>query len=407
MNTKKLMDKIPYYLNYLSKVDYCKFIIDTNISIINRFQDYCLNNNLKYVDLEVIEEFNYNILKVNNFKGTYKYVVTRVMLSFWDYANDREIKFKYYKDKNIKLNNDIYKNLLNSYIDNVVNKGEISNVTKKRKIMVVTRLLNYLFERKITNISTLRESDVFNYLIFLNKKISNKSMQIYVGVLKEFFLYIYENNMINTHLISNLSIVNTSHEPTPKYFNKNEINLILDSIDIDEKNGRFHYAIFLLLITYGLRIGDILNLKFQNINFENNSINIIQLKTKKELHLYLNESVKFALLDYIKNERPKNINNKYIFITLHKPYRNYKTSRNPIYPVLSRIIKNANINKNDKKIGSRIFRHSLATNMINDNIPLNNIQSVLGHTTTKTTAKYITRDINKLSMFTLEVFDYD
>ena len=158
-----------------------------------------------------------------------------------------------------------------------------------------------------------------------------------------------------------------------------------------------------MLITYGLRIGDIVNLKFENIDFEKDTINIIQAKTQKELTLYLTEQVKYAILDYVKNERPSDIDNQYIFIAIHRTYRPYTFSN--IDSVIVNLIKKSGVNTEGKKLGSRIFRHSLATNMINNNISLNGIQSILGHTTSNTTAKYITRDINKLELLTLEVIN--
>lgn len=57
----------------------------------------------------------------------------------------------------------------------------------------------------------------------------------------------------------------------------------------------------------------------------------------------------------------------------------------------------------DRKYGSRVFRHSLATNMINDNVELYKISNILGHTNTYTTSKYISRNIAYLEMLTLEV----
>lgn len=401
MDTQKFLEAIPEYLEYLNNIGYCKCIIAANMHMTNKLTSYCLNNKLKTIDMEVMEKFSIEILKVNELKGTYKYVMRRAVRGLFDYTSNEKIKFCYQKEKiQQDLNCNVFKKLLDEYINNFIIKQYISESSKKRKIRVITKFLNYLTENNVSEISLLTEVNVINYLHSIENKYNKETLSTYIGIIKEFSNYLYNNNLNNNYLIQSLKIVNRGRKPSPECFNKQELQQILNSIDVNKPNGKFHFVIILLLATYGLRIGDILKLKFENIDFEKNAINIIQLKTKNELSLYLTEQVKFAILNYIKNERPKNISSQYIFVTLHKPYRPFNSCAEKI---IRNIIKKANVNIENKIIGSRIFRHSLATNMINDNVPLNNIQSILGHTNSKVTAKYITRDINKLSLLTLEV----
>ena len=70
----------------------------------------------------------------------------------------------------------------------------------------------------------------------------------------------------------------------------------------------------------GLRISDVINLELDNINFDNNTISIIQYKTKEKLFLPLIDQIKYPLIDYLKNIRPKDSELNYIFITNEKPY---------------------------------------------------------------------------------------
>ena len=403
MSTQKLFEIIPNYLDYLNNIGYCDSIIDTNKRVINKLKSYCLNNGLENIDSEVIQKFYTDILNINARKGTYKYILKRVISGLFDYAYNEKIEICYRQEKNINLNCSVYQKLLNDYIENFIKKQDITEQSKKRKIRVITFFLNYLTDNRIFKISILTEKNVIDYLYYIENDYSKVTLSTYTGIIKEFCNYLYNNKLINKYIIQNLTIINKKRNPVPECFNKQELQQILNSIDINKINGKFHYVIILLLTTYGLRIGDILSLKFQNIDFEKNAINIVQAKTKKELSLYLTEQVKFAILDYIKNERPKNIDYQYIFITIHKPYRPYIFSGSSIYIIINNIIKKSNVNIENKVLGSRIFRHSLATNMINDNNSLLNIQEILGHSSSKTTAKYITRDISKLELLTLKV----
>lgn len=170
----------------------------------------------------------------------------------------------------------------------------------------------------------------------------------------------------------------------------------------DRKNSKHNYLVMTLLIYYGMRIGDITKLKFKNIDFNKNLISIIQSKTQVNLTLPLIDEVKYALLDYIKNERPNNIENEYILITTKAPFSNYKNN-SCLNSIINLIIKNSKIELKDRKMGSRVFRHSLATNMINDGVELYKISNILGHKDINTVNNYISRDITNLSKITLEV----
>ena len=145
-----------------------------------------------------------------------------------------------------------------------------------------------------------------------------------------------------------------------------------------------------------------MNLKFENIDFENNYIKLIQQKTKKELCLPLINNVKMALLDYIKNERHDSTDKDFIFITMKAPYTKIKSSTS-IYYILTDAMNKAGIDYSNKKHGPHSLRHSLATNMINENIPLEDVSSILGHESTTTTNIYITKDTTHLRELTLEV----
>lgn len=63
----------------------------------------------------------------------------------------------------------------------------------------------------------------------------------------------------------------------------------------------------------------------------------------------------------------------------------------------------ANINYSNKHHGTHSLRHSLASNLLRKNVPITTISSVLGHSTIKTTQKYLTIDVNNLKELSLEV----
>ena len=102
----------------------------------------------------------------------------------------------------------------------------------------------------------------------------------------------------------------------------------------------------------GLRISDIKNLKFENIDWKNNIINYTQQKTKETNELPLTNEIGESLIDYINNERPK-CESKYIFITLKPPYTKISNIRNEVDEA-----RDAPLLRSDTAVGSTPHEHS-------------------------------------------------
>ena len=177
---------------------------------------------------------------------------------------------------------------------------------------------------------------------------------------------------------------------------------LLNIINTETRYGKSIYSILTILAYLGLRAGDIINLKFEHIDFENNEIKFYQTKTKQLLTLPLIDEVKYPLLDYIKNGRPQCDETEYIFITLYAPFTRFK-STSSIFRIVEGAMNKAGINYENKHHGPHALRHSLATNMINSNVPISAISQILGHNNIRTTEIYITRDTSHLRELTLEV----
>ena len=145
-----------------------------------------------------------------------------------------------------------------------------------------------------------------------------------------------------------------------------------------------------------------MNLKISNIDFNENKIRIIQYKTDAELHLPLIEKIKYPLLDYLKNVRPIDTNNDYVFVNSIEPYEQNIKLVNHNYMVRRYLIK-AGVNINGRKAGFHSLRHSFSTMLLNEDASLYSISKILGHQKIDTTMLYLDIDISKLKELALEV----
>lgn len=176
--------------------------------------------------------------------------------------------------------------------------------------------------------------------------------------------------------------------------------MILDAIDFGNPCGKRNYAIVLLLARCGLRAGDIADLRFSDIDWETQTISRIQQKTGNVLGLPLFNDVGEAIIDYLKNSRPES-NSDHVFIQHKPPFTHFGGSA--VGSMVNHLIWKAGQKTGKRKCGSHALRHSLASRLLENDVPLPVISEILGHTNTKTTMEYLRIDVERLRACALEV----
>lgn len=283
----------------------------------------------------------------------------------------------------------------------------ISINNKKFTISQKIRFI-YLLELYLISIGksfkSFNKKDIYDYFEECSKFSWGYSQQdrnkLYIKI---FLNWTYQNNI--TKISGDMVLPKIVwHRKTNirTYYTKEEITKLLNAIDTKAKQGKEDYLIISLICYLGLRISDVVNLKLSNIDFNNNTISIIQYKTDNLLTLPLIDKVKYPLLDYLKNVRPNNNNLDYIFITYDEPHRHHIELKKHNYIVKNYMIK-AGIQINGRKHGFHSLRHSFSTLLLNENISLYSISTILGHEDIKTTMSYLDIDISKLKDLALEV----
>ena len=138
-----------------------------------------------------------------------------------------------------------------------------------------------------------------------------------------------------------------------------------------------HRAIFALLYSSGLRVGEAVNLKQKDIDIDRRQIAIRAAKGRKDRIVIMAESLIPLLLNYLGTYRPKT------YFVESPQGGSYQTSS--IRAALNHACKLANIKK---RVTPHTLRHSYATHMLENGIDLRHIQSLLGHSKPETTMIY-------------------
>lgn len=137
-------------------------------------------------------------------------------------------------------------------------------------------------------------------------------------------------------------------------------------------------AIVELLISTGIRVGELVNLNISDINFHEREC-VVFGKGESERVVYFDARTKIHLLEYL-NQRTDD--DPALFVSFRKPYR-----RLGINGVESRL-KNIGFKSNIDNVHPHKFRRTLATNAIDKGMPIEQVQKLLGHTKIDTTMHY-------------------
>jgi site-specific recombinase XerD len=280
-------------------------------------------------------------------------------------------------------------------------KNKISKQTIDSKNIILTRFLNFLDKQGVSDIKELTAHEVLAYLQTLGRYSSNSRSGI-LFTLRKFLFFLHSEGVVKEPLNDLFPVIfSYKYERLPSYYSTDEVHAILCQVDRKTEFGKRDYLILLLAVQFGMRAGDIRQLKFKEIKWSRKTIEIIQKKTNKPLQLPITEEFKYALADYIKDSRPK-VDDPHIFIRHRAPFQPF-ANQNTFYHVINKHMILAGIQLNGRKHGLHSMRHSTASHLLQNNTPYPVITAILGHENTSTTKLYLRIDIQQLRTVALEI----
>lgn len=178
----------------------------------------------------------------------------------------------------------------------------------------------------------------------------------------------------------------------PRYITAQEIERVIDSCDIDTQKGVRDRAVILLLSRLGLRGGDIVEMRLDDINWNEGTLRV-KGKGHREDLLPLPQDVGDAMLAYLDKARPT-VAVAQLFLCLNAPHRPFSSS-SPVASIVDTALSRANITDPPTR-GAHLLRHSAATAMLRSGATLETVSSILRHRSLDMTAYYAKIDIPRL-----------
>ncbi len=178
----------------------------------------------------------------------------------------------------------------------------------------------------------------------------------------------------------------------PRYLEPEAIARIIDSCDISSPVGKRDRAILLLLARLGLRAGDIVRMRLQDIDWKGASI-CVAGKGRRQVRLPLSQEVGQAIVAYLREARPSACTDA-LFLRSRAPFRAFR-SHATVSVIVSSAMRRAGV-KVPSRGAAHLLRHSVATTMLRHGASLQEISALLRHRSIETTEIYAKVDVGAL-----------
>jgi integrase/recombinase XerD len=234
----------------------------------------------------------------------------------------------------------------------------------------------------------LMVADVDAYLTLRAPSLRRSTCKGLALCLRCFLRYLFAQGLITRDLAPVvMSPTLYAFESIPSALRAEDVGAVLESTRKDRTPlGLRDYAILMLLATYGLRAGEVVRLRLEDVDWRGDRLLVRHSKTGAESVLPLLAPVGNAILDYLRRGRHRT-QAREIFIRARAPYR-HLVGGSSLYSTITRRLEEAGVHPQGKH-GPHAFRHARAVSLLRAAVPVKAIGDVLGHRSTASTAIYL------------------
>lgn len=324
--------------------------------------------------------------------GSKKYYYLRALKMLLQFQNNRIIGGRViYEAKKTKYPEPVNTQIL-EFTDYLAIKLRRDKITVNAYKRTLDKFIGFIIRQGVTSFSEIDISIILDYIRNMSSA-SKFTPFLEIGHIRGLLKYLYKYKIIPQDLSAQIPRCKRVTQPKlPSVYSAEEIKKLLNSNPRITGIQKRDYAIILIMARLGLRVSDVANLKFENIKWRENKIELIQYKTGRLLELPLLADVGNALIDYIKNGRI-DYKSDHVFL---RPRYPYVMNRTNIYKIVFDAFENAGISVAGKHHGPHSLRHSLSSRMLEESTIMPVITEVLGHENAETTQYYMRIDLNSL-----------
>ena len=235
--------------------------------------------------------------------------------------------------------------------------------------------LNFFFQFVPKPLEKITSNDIrfFLYEFKRVRKVGDRTMDNRRLILSSYFNWCFKEGYISHDPTK--SVGSIKYEIIPRRpFTDIELELIRDACKTPKEK-----AIIEVLYSTGCRVSELINIKLQDLNYENREVQLFG-KGRKHRTSYLNAKACVAIDNYMKVRKG---DSDYLFVTDRAPH--HGMTRNSIEHVVHEVGNKAGI----KGVCPHRMRHTMATDALERGMPVTDVKEVLGHEKLDTTMIYV------------------
>jgi len=218
----------------------------------------------------------------------------------------------------------------------------------------------------------------------LEKEISPRSVSRKISTLKTYFKFLLRNKFLKESPMLKV-VAPKSKKRLPVFVEEDQMESLLTKITFEDGFiGQRNKLVIELFYVTGIRLSELINIKIEDIDFQNQLIKVLGKRNKERL-IPLSPSMIRLLKSFIEENQP----NHFLFTNLD----GNKLYTKLVYRVVNKYI--GEISSVNKK-SPHILRHTFATHMLNNGADINAIKELLGHANLSSTQVYTHNTIEKL-----------
>lgn len=251
----------------------------------------------------------------------------------------------------------------------------------------------------IADLRGLAPSTVHDYIIATSQPLTRASRKHLVSGLRSFLRFAHANGLLERPLVDAVPVILTRKlDRLPQTIPWEDVQKLLAMPDRATLTGKRGYAILRLVADYGVRIGQAIHLRVQDIDWRQELIHFPEEKGCKPLTFPILPEVAEALLSYLR-ERGEAPGTEEVFLTVRGARRPLGVN-NHLGSTLRSYYLRAGLRST--RCGAHPIRHAFATRLMERGTPLKNIADLLGHRSIETTFLYTKVDVERLRRLAAE-----
>lgn len=285
------------------------------------------------------------------------------------------------------MNKAVFEDSLNNYLSELIGIKRLSQNTFIAYRKDLQHFIQFLCKSEIQHIKDITERIIRLYIVELNEsKLSRTSISRKLSVLRGYFNFLSQHDLININPLSNINNPKTKRK-LPEIITLDSYEKILKLLGEEKKDSSKHKLIFELLYGSALRVSELCDLNYGDIDLDRKSIKVTGKGNKIRLVPIGDKSI-LIYNEFISSSQFTRSNQP--LITTSKGKRIYpKYVRRLVKKYLSKV-------SDVSKKSPHILRHSAATHMLDNGADLIGVKEILGHENLSTTQIYTHVSVERL-----------